>query len=398
MSDHSHKELGMRARPLSDERGIALAVAVFALVVIGALVAGTFFAGRLEQQTGRNTLYAAQATEAADAGLNDALGGQTAASLLAVKASVSKDADLGSLKVGYPSENMTATRQVRWLGDNLFLLSSTGTRSMANGGQLASRSVGQLIRLVEMDLDVKAGLTALGDVAIAGGAKVDGHDALPDAWLSKGLDCPPEEDVTGVLYNNGTIKKSGNGNYDGEPAAELDPTLNPSDMKKDFEALKKLATLIVTSDNPAAMAPAYTATVPQRCDAAVETNWGEPTPAVNTDPCFNYFPVIYHNGNLKLQGGRGQGILLVEGDLNATGGMVFFGPVFVTGTLSTEGNSGQGAKFYGGVIAGNVALDDLTKLSGGALVNYSSCAVRRALQNTATPAPFAERSWVQLYN
>ena len=45
----------MRARRLSDERGIALAVAVFALVVIGALVAGTFYAGRLEQQTGRNT-------------------------------------------------------------------------------------------------------------------------------------------------------------------------------------------------------------------------------------------------------------------------------------------------------------------------------------------------------
>ena len=35
----------MRAPRLSDERGIALAVAIFALVVIGALVAGTFFAG-----------------------------------------------------------------------------------------------------------------------------------------------------------------------------------------------------------------------------------------------------------------------------------------------------------------------------------------------------------------
>ena len=53
----------MRARRVSDERGIALAVAIFALVVIGALVAGTFYAGRLEQQTGRNTFTAAQAAE-----------------------------------------------------------------------------------------------------------------------------------------------------------------------------------------------------------------------------------------------------------------------------------------------------------------------------------------------
>jgi hypothetical protein len=170
--------------------------------------------------------------------------------------------------------------------------------------------------------------------------------------------------VTGILYNNGTLKKSGNGNYDGEPASEVDPTLNPTDMKNDFEALKKLVTLIVTSDNPPAMEPAYTAAVPQKCNAAVESNWGEPSPAAVT----------------------------------TTGSVVFYGPVFVTGTLSTSGNSGQGAKFYGGVVAGNVALDDVTKLAGGALVNYSSCAVRRALANTATPMPFAERSWVQLYN
>lgn len=388
----------MRGRRLSDERGIALAVAVFALVVIGALVAGTFFAGRLEQQTGRNTIYAAQAAEAAEAGLNEAIGGQTAASLLALQTDLDSFADLGTYTVGAGSESMTATRSVRWLADNLFLVRSDGSRSNADGTPLAMRSLGQLIRLVQADLDVKAGLTALGDVTITGGAEVDGHDNLPPSWVSQGLDCPPEEDVTGVRYNNGTLETSGNGTYDGVPKEELDPTLNSTDMKNEFDELKKLATLILTNSNPAATEPVYTATVPQRCNTSVETNWGEPTPAVPTDPCFNYFPIIYHNGNLKLQGGRGQGILLVEGDLSASGGMVFYGPVFVTGTLSTTGNSGQGAKFFGGVIAGNVALDDLTKLAGGALVSYSSCAIKRALQNSATPKPLAERSWVQLYN
>ena len=77
--------------------------------------------------------------------------------------------------------------------------------------------------------------------------------------------------------------------------------------------------------------------------------------------------------------------------------MIFYGPVFVTGTLSTSGNSGQGAKFFGGVIAGNVALDDVTKLAGGALVNYSSCAIKRALGGSAVPAAFSERGFVQLY-
>lgn len=388
----------MRVRGLTDERGIALAVAVFALVVIGALVAGTYFAGRIEQQTGRNTMYSAQAAEAAEAGLGDAIGGQTAASLLALQTDVDSFAELGTYTVGAAADSVTANRSVRWLADNLFLFRSDGRRGSANGTELASRSVGQLVRLVQADLDVKAGLTALGDVTITGGAEVSGFDELPPAWLGKTTDCPPEDDVTGVRYNNGTLKTSGNGTYDGDPKSEVDSTLNTTDMRKDFDELKKLATLILASDNPAATGPEYTATLPVRCDTGVETNWGEPIPALATDPCFDYFPIIYHNGNLKLQGGRGQGILLVEGDLTATGGMVFFGPVFVTGTLSTSGNSGQGAKFYGGVIAGNVALDDLTKLAGGALVSYSSCAVKRALANSATPTPFAERSWVQLYN
>jgi hypothetical protein len=363
-------------------------------VVIGALVAGTFFSGRLEQQTGLNTMYAAQASEVAEAGLQDAIAGQTAASLRALPADPTQWSSLGAYTTGMGNYK-SAAREVSRLNNNLFLVRSIGTRNNAAGTEMARRSLGQLIRLVEADIEVKAGLTALGDVTITGGAKVSGNDDVPKSWSQQGVACPPLEDVTGVLYNNGTLKTGGNGSYDGDPPAYKDSTLNSQDMLAQFNKLKVLATLIMTNGNPPATQPAYTGNNPVKCDTSVESNWGEPT--LITDPCFDYFPIIYHQGNLKLQGGRGQGILLVEGDLTATGGMVFYGPVFVTGTLSTSGNSNQGAKFYGGVISGNVALDDLTKLAGGALVNYSSCAVRRALEATATAMPFAERGWVQLY-
>ncbi len=384
----------MRARRLSDERGIALAVAVFALVVIGALVAGTFFAGRLEQQTGGNTFMAAQAAEAAEAGLNDAVAAQTATGLLdlPVKSDLADFTDLGAFSVGYKT---TATRRINRLTENVFLVRSFGTRTNAAGTQLASRSIGQLIRLVQPDIEVNAGLTALGNVTITGGAEVTGIDGVPPTWVDPSVTCPPLDDVTGVRYNDGTLTISGAGDVAGAPDSVLDATLNSTDMKSDFDKLKALATLTLTFPNPPEIAPAYTASIPPRCDSGVETNWGEPV--LPTDPCFDYFPIIYRQGNLKLQGGRGQGILLVEGDLEATGGMVFYGPVMVTGTLSTSGNSGQGAKFFGGVIAGNVALDDLSKLAGGALVSYSSCAIHRALQHSATVGTLAERSWVQLY-
>ena len=55
----------MRHSRLTNERGMALAVAIFALVVIGALVAGAFYASTLEQRTGRNSMYAAEAAQAA---------------------------------------------------------------------------------------------------------------------------------------------------------------------------------------------------------------------------------------------------------------------------------------------------------------------------------------------
>jgi hypothetical protein len=384
----------MRARRVTDERGIALAVAVFALVVIGALVAGTFYAGRLEQQSGRNTIMAAQAAEAAEAGLGAAVADQTATALLdmPIDADLGGGIDLGSYTV---SAQASASRKINRLTENIFLVRSLGTRNNAAGGQLAARTIGQLIRLVQADIEVKAGLTALGDVTITGGAEVTGIDGVPSSWVDPAVSCPPLGDVTGVRYNDGTLTISGSGAIAGEPDSTVDATLNSSEMKETFDKLKALATLVVSNPNPPDIVPAYTASIPPRCDTDVESNWGEPI--LPTDPCFDYFPIIYHNGNLKLQGGRGQGILLVEGDLTASGGVVFYGPVFVTGTLSTSGNSGQGAKFFGGVIAGNVALDDLSKLSGGALVSYSSCAIHRALQNSATVGTLAERSWVQLY-
>ena len=56
----------MRNPRLTNERGMALAAAIFALVVIGALVAGAFYASTMEQRTGRNSMYAAEAAQAAE--------------------------------------------------------------------------------------------------------------------------------------------------------------------------------------------------------------------------------------------------------------------------------------------------------------------------------------------
>ena len=129
---------------LRDRRGIALAAAIFALVIMAALVAGSFFAGRLEQQSGRNTLFVAQAAEAAEAGLVEALGSLSSSTLVALPVGgVPLNLDAMSFAAGFRVE-----RQVSRLTGTLFLIRSLAARLDASGADLAVRAVGLLLRLV----------------------------------------------------------------------------------------------------------------------------------------------------------------------------------------------------------------------------------------------------------
>jgi hypothetical protein len=383
----------MRASRVSNERGMALAVAVFALVVIGALVAGTFFAGRLEQQSGENTLFATQASEAAEAAMAQSLGGGlTSTTMLALVAGGS-GTTLSSVSLG---GSVTGTPSVRRLTSSVWLLQAVGERDDAGGALLARRSVGQLVRLNQVNVKVNAGLTAIGKVTVSGNSTVSGVDATPSEWTtSPPVDCPTPGDVAGVRYN-GQLTQQGSAVITGSPNRQQDNTLSAGNMLggSSFDQLKAVATLTLTG-NISGLA-AQTTGNPPVCDTSLQNNWGAPT--VKTSPCFNYFPIIYHLGDLSISGtGEGQGILLVEGNLNVQGRIDFYGPVIVTGGVNIRGTGSDDVKFYGGVMAQDVTLDD-SKLTGNATVNYSSCAIRRALQGSATPIPLTERSWVQLYN
>ncbi len=90
---------------------------------------------------------------------------------------------------------------------------------------------------------------------------------------------------------------------------------------------------------------------------------------------------------------QGQGIVVIEGNLRVQGGFEFYGIILVRGTLETAGTGGH---FNGAVLAANVSLDDNVAL-GDALVNYSSCAVARALRAGTMGAPIRSRGWMQAF-
>src|SRR5688572_27253884 len=64
-------------RTYHNERGMALGVALFAMVVMGALVAGAFFIGTMEQRVGENVRRATQAFGVSEGGALEAVRGWT---------------------------------------------------------------------------------------------------------------------------------------------------------------------------------------------------------------------------------------------------------------------------------------------------------------------------------
>ncbi len=94
-------------------------------------------------------------------------------------------------------------------------------------------------------------------------------------------------------------------------------------------------------------------------------------------------------------GGMGQGILLVEGDLDLRGGFLFYGSIIVQGNFETQGN---GNRIIGAVMASNGLLDDQS-IAGGSEITYSKCTIQRAILNNSSLSrarPLELRSWVDL--
>ena len=122
---------------------MALALALFALVIVGALVAATFFVGRLEQQSGQNTLFAFQAAEAAEAAVSDAIASLTEPALQALP--VGSTLALPDIALG---DRAIGRRVIIRLTGSLFLIRATGRRLDAAGSELAVRVLGSLVKLV----------------------------------------------------------------------------------------------------------------------------------------------------------------------------------------------------------------------------------------------------------
>lgn len=385
----------MRARRSSprERAGIALATALGGIIVIGVMIGGVFFLSAQEVRTTGGSLAQERAFRAAEAGLNQAVARWD-------------NLGMGLLPAGtvttrtFSGAGWVDTLHTTKLSHNTYALVSTATVAAGRLGQ-ARRTTGLSVRTLDLDLYFESALTVRGSAKVGGSSFISGNDWNPPTWNDCAAPGAPRAGLTVPFADSISLPGCANLScLEGTPKIKLDAAAGDTtnyftfgDM--DWADLTAMATHVYTgSPTMNQMAPKLTAS--GACDFGHVLNWGEPVNTTPASPCQAHFPIIHFKGGgtATLSGGRGQGILLVDGDLEVSGGFEFYGPVVVRGTLKTVGQSGS--KLNGAVMAANVNIDQSTVL-GDATVRYSECTITKAKQAAASPRRLVERAWFEAF-
>ena len=176
-----------------NERGIAMVVAIVAIVVIGAMVIGVASAVVFEHRQAQMSGQIGQAFAVTELGLNDAIADwdAAAASALAVN-------DSFAFAGAAPGGAGSYTGWIRRLGAQLYLVEVTGT-SEHDG---ARERLGAFVKSGAVAISVRAaarGGGGGGQASLKNDATLSGLDMVPVGW---GPRCAgPLEDIPGAEWN-----------------------------------------------------------------------------------------------------------------------------------------------------------------------------------------------------
>ncbi len=392
-----------KARPyLRDDRGFALAMAIFALVILAVVVAGGYFSAAQEFQIGRGMKAVTVSFYSGESGINEILetwDGITYNNLAAGDSMI-----IGPVSLEGGGRYSAIVKRVGSAADDVkryFYIEVSGRPPVPFQGE---RRQAVIVRARFPDLCCLAAVTAVDSVDLSGGGnntdKIIGNDAGPPlpVWTAACASIAPADRPGVIVPNAGLVIDSGK--VDGSPIpiqvnAGLNraSVLNLGDMS--YAELVTYADIVI--DGPYNFTGTQPTVVNGRCDRSNPNNWGEPRDP--NHPCFNYFPIIHvRGGDLTLTGpGVGQGILLVgspgatQPDLRFSGQFEFYGLVYTVDALEMGGSSSLDGGAY---VAENVEISGMQPR-----IRHSRCAVERAvrLSSLSRPRLVPGRAWVQLF-
>jgi hypothetical protein len=396
-------------RKVRDEKGFILAAALVAMVVVGAAAAAGYFIGHQEFRIGKGFRESATAFYAANAGIQRELatwsipkrwtmdGGQTIA--------VGPVPLPGGASYSGIVQRIDNTPEQDTDTERYYLIRITGRARSPLQGEEVQNTQALVLRVRYYDFCCTAAITAKDHFEQAGSSLIDGNNTTPTAWSGQ-CDSASTANLAGIEVECDTCFKVSGGasTRAGNPPVETDTTLRSKDLlnwdEVTWDFLRSKAEKIyppgATVTNTAPVVGTDPLTGMPVCNTSVQSNWGEPTQP--THVCFNYFPIIWAQGDLYIQSSAyGQGLLVVDGDLSLKGGYQFYGIILVRGQVLTEGTAGKiwGSLIVAGQDVGGIVAD--SRLAGSATVRYSSCAAMRAKRyaSLAKKEPLPLRSWVE---
>lgn len=136
-----------------------------------------------------------------------------------------------------------------------------------------------------------------------------------------------------------------------------------------------------------------------RC-ANTPTNWGDPID--RSSPCAARAPVIFAPGDLTIDGGVGQGVLLVTGHLVIAGAFMFSGQIVVRGGMETRADS---IAISGTIAAWRERVDTTAThaasnevmLTRATTVRYSRCDAAHGVASWLQPRRVRDRAFAELF-
>jgi hypothetical protein len=365
--------------------GLALPMVLGAITLIGTLIAGVMFLATQDYRVGANTLNESRAEAAAEMGLNRLTTDWDPSKNTTTVAGDTLRKNYTD--VGGASVSVFVTRLP---GPFFWAVSEAQTRG--NALQYGSRRrYGSLFRLNTPAVNFLGAVTAAGNIRVSGSVTVSGNDSTPTGWSCTGTKTNMPGSVitpTATSTVNGSVSISGNPPFTTSAAAG-DTNTYFNYGSSTYTTLAAAADITLPGGNYTGMGPALTGTA---CNKASSLNWGDPTRPGGA--CASYFPIIHVTGDLKVTGGTGQGILLIDGDFTKAGNFSFYGVVIARGAIKSTGSNNL---IEGAEMAASIDEGDAVTLAGNTQIQYSSCAVQQALSASSSLVATKGRAWVNLY-
>jgi len=382
-----------RQRP-GGRPGFALFMALGALVIIAVLIAGSSFITTQEARLGQNQLVQSRAMAAAEYGLNkiQADWDKTPNLQMAV-------GDFYDISYTITNQGTAMVRYVR-LNNETFWIISEGRATVGNSvsaARTAVKRVGAILRLRIPTIKTEGAVTTGGDVVVKGAGQIRGNNNTAPGWT--GCAAAPDKAAL-VIGPDATTSIQKASNVTGTPQVTKSALAADSNTYVRFgdetwTALVAGANITVTEMSDGVPDTLANGT----CKKSSITNYGEPWRTAQhagaITACNNYFPIIYVSQTTSSHGGRGQGILIINGDFSFNAGFEWHGLIIVKDDI-TKANGH--ATVYGGIMARNAdPAADEQDFNGTVDILYSACSLERAMRGSAQVLQARQRAWTELY-